>query len=839
MDTPRSGGVFITQRLNNKLSQISNHPITTVIAPLGYGKTTAIKWWSIRRKRGSKPSRIFRQTVMTDSVADFWTEFCKMFKRFTNLYEQVTALGYPNNFNSLSILLEILDAELSEYEGDVYYIVDDLHLVPTNVILPFISFFVENMPSNLHIILISRNQIFNEKARMELGHMLCEISAYDLSLNANELYEYAEKCEVEASLPELDELARSSEGWFSIIYLNFKSYEKNGKWLSGSADIISLIDEVLLKPLSEEERDFLILMGISNEFSRRQAAYIWTGSNSEELLDFLSENNAFISRTGMFYRYHHMLRQCVRHHFSQKPLEYQQQIYTRLGDWYMEQEDYAPAYFAYMEADNYGKFLSCVEKDRLKSLNAEHAQDISQWIAKCPEEILLQYPGALTVGMLAMFTFNHIDTLYYLKSLLLKSLEINDTLSEEEKNNLLGDAEVSESFTAFNNLSEMSEYHRRACALLSRPTYSVNLNSLWTFGCPSVFMLYHRAAGYADAENEEMKECMPYYYKLSDGHGSGAEHEFEAELHYERGEFAEADISSKMAMSAAKRKNQFSIMVSSEFLNMRLALIQGNYDKIEKSMKSMRELLRKEKQYALLNTLDICQIYIASSLSRPQGTPEWMAEGDFTEMPVMFPAMPMINSCYNQLLLAKGEYTAVIARKEECQFLCEIFSNVLCSIWLHIQLAAAFEKIGKAEDALSELEAALSLAMPDRILMPFAENKAYLSKQFLELKERKEYTEFINKILELADVVQSGREKILSKHLEKYSDYGLSERELEIAQLAADRITSAEIAKRLNISPGTVRNHLSRIFDKMGIVGSGRNKRVELEKIFTEQKTPK
>lgn len=99
----------------------------------------------------------------------------------------------------------------------------------------------------------------------------------------------------------------------------------------------------------------------------------------------------------------------------------------------------------------------------------------------------MQHPNALTVGMLAMFTFNRIEGLYRLKSLLLKSLEINEALSEEAKNNLLGDAEISESFTAFNDISAMSAYHRRACALLGRPTYSVSPRDLWTFGILHLF----------------------------------------------------------------------------------------------------------------------------------------------------------------------------------------------------------------------------------------------------------------------------------------------------------------------------------------------------------------
>ncbi|HHW93558.1 MAG TPA: hypothetical protein GX734_03590 [Clostridiaceae bacterium] len=833
--------IFITQRLKDRLSVIGNHPITTVIAPMGYGKTTAIKWWSTRRTKRNESSLFFRQIIMSNSVTDFWTDFCKMFRGIPDLYEQLMTLTYPRDVQALSMCAEILDAAFSKFKKDIYFIIDDLHLLFSKVITSLVLFFARNLPSNIHIVLLSRNQIFNEEEKMRLGHQLYEIAVYDLSLNKQELYDYAEHCDVRASAEELDELSILSEGWFSIVYLNFKSYARNGKWLSSSTDIFSLINEVLLEPLSEEEREFLILIGICNEFTQEQAAYLWGESghdnDSAELLNSLSKNNAFITRTDYLYRYHHMLQQCTRYFFSQKPLDYQKRSYTRLGDWFIEQEDYVPAYFAYAKAENYEKILSCIEQDRAKSLNAEHAQSFFSWIDNCPEEILLQNPNALTACMVKMFAFNNIAELKRLKSLLLRSLEKNKTLSDEEKNNLLGDAEISESFTAYNNISAMSAYHRRACSLLGRATYSIDQKGAWTFSAPSILMMYHRRVGFADAENEEMKDCMPYYYHVSNGHGNGAEHGFEAELRYERGEFIDADIANKMAMSAAKSNNQFSVMLTSEFLTMRLELLRGNYDKVRKSMQNFGELLRKEKQYTLLNTLDICQMFIASSLNRPQDIPAWLAEGSLSKTLTMFPARPMLHTYYNQLLLAKGEYTALIARREECKKLYSIFNNVLCMLWLHIQLAAAFEKIGRTEDALEELTTALSLAMPDNILMPFAENKTYISKQLSEFKEKEEYAEYIDKILELSETVQAGRDKILREHFEKYVDYGLSERELEIAKLAAQRMTSAEIGKKLHITTGTVQNHLSRIFDKMGISGVKKNKRLELEKLFKGSRT--
>ncbi|MFC6879528.1 MULTISPECIES: response regulator transcription factor [Actinomadura] len=49
------------------------------------------------------------------------------------------------------------------------------------------------------------------------------------------------------------------------------------------------------------------------------------------------------------------------------------------------------------------------------------------------------------------------------------------------------------------------------------------------------------------------------------------------------------------------------------------------------------------------------------------------------------------------------------------------------------------------------------------------------------------------------------------------SEYGpLSDRELEVLRLAAEGIESDEIAARLNLSPGTVRNYLTAIVAKLG-----------------------
>lgn len=834
---PRLNNIFITERLKERLSEISNHPITTVTAPMGFGKTTAVNWWAKRLEKSRSEAVVLRQMIVTDSVTDFWSGFCRAFKGYPELIEQMKALGYPKDTPAMSLLSELLYDVLSGSPCPVYFIMDDLHLSEKSTVTPLLLLLSRNLPDCFHLILLSRNQIFNEEERMRLGNLNCEIGADDLRLSRKELATYAERCGLTASSEELDTLALQSEGWISMVYLNFKAYAQSGRWLSGSSDIFTLIHQVLLAPLPERQREFLILVGMTDEFTAKQAAYLWQQSDAQSLLDSLSKNNAFITRGEHgVYRCHHMLRHCVRLMFADKPEDYRRESYSCLGSWHLEQQEYIPSYFAFAAAQDWIGLLATLARDKAKSLNSEHSQAFFSWLTECPEELLLKYPSALVVCMVKMFSFHNIPEIKRMKHLLLKSLEQDASLTGQERDNLLGDAEVAESFLAYNDISAMSAYHRRACSLLSRATMSIDRKGAWTFSAPSVLMMYHRRVGYADSESAEMNECMPYFYQVSDGHGNGAEHSFAADLFYERGQMTDADISNRMALSAARRKSQYSVMLCCEFLSMRMELFRGDYDSIKIRSHDLREWLHKERQYTLLNTLDMCLGFLYAMLGIPELVPKWFAEGKLSEALVMFPATPMLHTFYNQLLLAQGEWTAVIARQDECKGLYSIYHNVLCEIWLHIQLAAALERLGRRKEALDELRSALEFALPDNIVMPFAESEAYVFELLKELQNKDVYAEEIGRILPLAEQFRDARENIHREHLGENETYGLSEREFEIARLAAQRKTNLEIAEELHLAEGTIRNQLSRIFDKLGLLGDGKNKRTLLEDLLKIKK---
>ena len=122
--------------------------------------------------------------------------------------------------------------------------------------------------------------------------------------------------------------------------------------------------------------------------------------------------------------------------------------------------------------------------------------------------------------------------------------------------------------------------------------------------------------------------------------------------------------------------------------------------------------------------------------------------------------------------------------------------------------------------------------MPDDLLLPFAEHYKQLQPIFAELEKQKQYEEILNKIRPFAYELEQARQQILVDHFNQLPDLGLSQRETEIAYLAAHRKTTKEISEELFLSENTVRNHLGHIFEKLGISGTARNKREKLESML-------
>ena len=799
---PHLNALYLSSRLQARLEAAAGYPVTTIVAPTGYGKTTAAQDLRQRIAAEAPDAHVFRQFLSGGGRQEFWTGLCRALHTAPQLAAQLLALGYPDSPHTRQQLLELVQDALPE-QIPVWFILDDVHLLSGGEAAELVSFLAERLPPQVHLLLLSRNQIFSPAQKLRLGSRLLELGAAELRLTREELTQYAELCGLPLPEKEAQALYAASEGWIAMIYLIFRVYAQTGAWRFDTKDMNALIEQVMFEPLGERQRLFLLDICMAEDFTAEQAAFVWQAPDADALLHDLTHNNAFITEGAPgVYRYHHMLRQLLRRKFALLPQEQQAAACARLGSWYARTGEYLIAAELFRQAGDWDGLLRAAAADCGKSVGGEHRQMLLSWCRECPEDVLRRHPDAVCVLMRKLFSFREIPELLRLRALLLDALQPGGEWSEEERENYLGECDLVMSFLRYNDIAAMSVLHRSACGRMTRTTRCIDLGGTWTFGSPSVLMMFHRTPGQLDEENAQMRACMPYYYKVTDGHGSGAEHSMQCETDLLRGRFTDAEIGCHLARDAAQARGQYSILLTAEFTALRLSLLQHGEAGIDETLAQLHGTLKSQRQFLLLRTLDLCQAWLDAMRGRADPgawylTPE--ADASF-----LSPVLPMLRIVQNEVLLALGEWTKLLARGESCAALNTTLHTCLADIYLHIQLACAQFQLGRREDAQRELGTARRLAAPDGLTLPFTEHAALLG-PLLRSPE-----------------TAAARSRVSS----------LSPRELEIAQLAAARRTNAEIAEALHLSEATVKNHLKRIFDKLGLDGGARGKRMLLADVL-------
>lgn len=651
----------------------------------GYGKSTAVRWWRERYTARHPDALILWQTLTGSSPDFFWRGFCRVLRQLPALSESMANLGFPEDRESALLMAELLEDVLGEESRPIVYILDDIHYANTAAVSELLSLLLDRLPGQVRLILLSRNRILGEVDRFRLGGRLCQITMEDLRLRRDEILEYASACGLPLSPEQAETLDQISEGWISFLYLLFRSYIQYGRLQFQTPDIFRLMDQVMFQPLDGRKKRFLLLNGMTDDFTREQAAYLWEEPDGGALLDELTQDNGFITCDGesRVYRFHNMLRNVVRSHFRELSETEQKRLSARLGRWHMKQGEYVQAAETFYEAGEWEELLKALVRDRSKSFGGEYEPLLTKWSAQCPKELLLRCPESLLILMLSFYSYHNIPEMMRIYGLFQQSMEQNREMDNQERRNLLGETEIMLSFLAYNDIAAMSAHHRRACELMNRPSSTMSPESPWTFGAPSVLMAYHRTAGDMEGETGKMRECIPYYSRVTEGHGAGAEYVMEGEMLLMRGEAAGAETAYHKAVRESARAGQFSILAAAAFLSSRLGLLNGKRGEVFDPLENMEEPLREHRQYTLLPTLDMCRGWIRALLGSPEEAPDWLMRENAASR-VLMPAIPMFQIIVNQLLLARGLYSQAAARWEELHGLCGQYHSLLCEVYLEL-----------------------------------------------------------------------------------------------------------------------------------------------------------
>ena len=363
--------IYISERLQESLRPISRCAMTTVVAPMGYGKTTAVNWYLGERAK-AETLKIIRISIYSGNLAIFWKSVQEAFAHagFPFLREYPCPTDAAGGGLLVDDLCHVLAGETS-----CYIFIDDFHLLTDRRASLFLCMLANRLPINVHLIVASRDRFLPAAETVRLGAKVYQIGTEQLRLNHTELAVYAHRCGTALSEAQIESLLYSSEGWFSAVYLNLRTLSERGVLPSRDSDIYATFTAAMIDPLPEKQREFLAVMGLADEFTVEMAQCVTGNGDAGQILSVLTEQNAFVTHLpdGVTYRFHHMMKECAECCFLAMEAETQRLYWERFGLWYEQHRQYLHAIAAYRKSENYDALLRYHDASWINLWNATSA----------------------------------------------------------------------------------------------------------------------------------------------------------------------------------------------------------------------------------------------------------------------------------------------------------------------------------------------------------------------------------------------------------------------------------------------------------------------------------
>lgn len=799
-----------TRLLQTNIKQIFNHSVSIVEAPMGYGKTTAV-----RHLLSQEGHRLLLLTAYSSELDDFWFSFSHIMGRLDPSYEErLYSMGFPENIRSLYNVLEVLEEAAST--EPLIIVIDDYHLADSPKLSDLINFWIANKIPDLYFIICGRYYNNLHVNELTIKKQVLFIGKDSFELGLEDIKEYYKRCGVFLTNDQADSIYNITEGWVSALYLLMLNYKKTGE-IKVLFDIYNLFEHTIFKNYDQKTKDILLTLSIFSQFSSSLAMFIFDDLNTDYLLSQIIKQNAFIrfDPDDNTYYFHHMYKNFLDMKRADLPLNSFDSALAQAARWFLVHDDYVHALDYAYEIKDFELIMTILEKENGKRMNSFHKDKIKAYYSECPQEIRDRHPLAILVILRYMHNFNNRELN---KDAYRDILRLKEHYKESDPKlytTLSSELEVFLCVSNYNNIKKMGPHIIKACELLSENSYAYNNKQPYTFGHPSILHQYHKTAGELDTVTSDMEYYGAYYDIATDGHGQGAYETMMAEKAYYRCELNECEIA--LFHSYSVNPNEASgILLCNILLNIRLCMAKGDYDQAVSLFDKAKNIYQKYN-YIFIHTIDLCEAVFYSLLGAFDKIQPWILKGDFNESFLFFPAESISKIIHTQLLLYGGKYLEVIGYSKNILELLSVFDNVIGYVDMYIFLSAAYKNTGKNNLAMEYLTKALDLAIPDRLYMPFVENYKFINEILLLCLNYPQYKQPVEKIFEYAKKYEGAAFMLLNSMQSSLEPSSLTARETDVAVLAAQGHSNKQVAEKLFVSENTVKTHLKNIYSKLNV----------------------
>ena len=463
-----TGDLVLRPRLQKRLDRQCDRPLTLIVAPTGFGKTTLAASWL---ERCDHPNAWLTLDSGDDDLIRFVGSFSAAIRTMfpDSMLNTLALLRAAGRQPPLDALTHSLLNELDQLEPPFVLVLDDCHNIQQVEVYHLLGELLRHPPRALHLMLLSRSDPPLPLTALRARGLATEIRTHELRFTAEETAAFLQRLGVPADEATVRSLMARLEGWPAGIRLAVLSSRQRG-----SHDLLSspkvgslpyLMDYLLTEVLEGQPpaiQDYLLRTAVLERFCAPLCEAVCscpdekTSSSQAEsppevqgcemsgqtFLEWLEVGDLFVvplDDRREWYRYHHFFQQLLRKQLQRRcrPDEIAA-IHARASAWFAQEGLIGEAIEHALAAGDELAAAQLVEENARALLDEDRWPLLEKRLFELSDELIQQRPHLL----LAKAWIAYFHAVPAAIPPLLETLEaLLDTVEDEDAQSLQGEVD--------------------------------------------------------------------------------------------------------------------------------------------------------------------------------------------------------------------------------------------------------------------------------------------------------------------------------------------------------------------------------------------------------------